>query len=54
MRTFLGSNFDHNKVIALLDKKVKERFPTIKCIFFEAESREHFLLQDEAQYQAEK
>ena len=30
--------------IALLDKKIKERFPLVKRIFVEAESREHFLI----------
>jgi divalent metal cation (Fe/Co/Zn/Cd) transporter len=38
-----ASSDDVENSIALLDKKVKERFPQVKRLFFEAESREHFL-----------
>lgn len=34
---------DVENSIAMLDKKVKERFPLVKRLFVEAESREHFL-----------
>ena len=33
--------------IALLDKRIKKRFPEVKRIFVEAESREHFLVTHE-------
>lgn len=33
--------------IALLDKRIKERFPRVKRVFVEAESREHFLISHE-------
>ena len=33
--------------IALLDKQIKKRFPDVKRIFVEAESREHFLITHE-------
>ena len=35
---------DVESSIALLDKKIKARFPLVKRIFVEAESREHFLV----------
>ena len=46
-----ASSDDVEGSIALLDKRIKDRFPTVKRIFVEAESREHFLQQDEAKYQ---
>ena len=49
-----ASSDDVEGSIALLDKRIKERFPTVKRIFVEAESREHFLLQDEAGYQSSR
>ncbi len=38
---------DVESSIALLDKQIKERFPMVKRIFVEAESREHFLVTNE-------
>lgn len=38
---------DVESSIALLDKKIKERFPRVKRLFVEAESREHFLVSNE-------
>ena len=35
---------DVESSIALLDKQIKKRFPRVKRIFVEAESREHFLI----------
>jgi len=34
---------DVENSIAMLDKRIKERFPLVKRLFVEAESREHFL-----------
>ncbi|MCK5903054.1 MAG: cation transporter [Cocleimonas sp.] len=45
-----ASSDDVESAIALLDQRIKARFTHVKRIFVEAESREHFLLQDEADY----
>ncbi len=42
-----ASSDDVENSIALLDKKIKQRFPKVKRIFVEAESREHFLVTHE-------
>jgi len=42
-----ASSDDVEQSIAILDKKIKERFPQVKRIFVEAESREHFLVTHE-------
>ena len=42
-----ASSNDVESSIALLDKKIKERFPRVKRIFVEAESKESFLISHE-------
>ncbi len=42
-----ASSDDVEQSIAMLDKKIKTRFPQVKRIFVEAESREHFLVTHE-------
>lgn len=50
-KTASSEEVEHS--IALLDQQVKKRFPTVKRIFVEAESREHFLQQEEAKHKQE-